>query len=166
VSNAQHVVPPSVAGGTGRPVGEASAIGGDGGDIEQLHKLLVDASAGMLRRAEEAERQVAELQLELTDLERAVGGALRALAGESRPVRGPQSDADLAAAAERRLSELAQLARTAAEHPRHLDHISALAERASDISGALEASADLARALGTAAAHVSAVHAEPAGDAD
>jgi pSer/pThr/pTyr-binding forkhead associated (FHA) protein len=164
VSSAQQAVPAGAT--TGRPAAEAAGLGGQSGDIEQLHKLLMDASAGMLHRAEKAERQVAELRLALDEVERAVGESLSALADEISPFRTAQVDAELAAAAERRVRELEHVARAAAENSRHLDHITVLADRAGDISGALEATANLARALGAMSVRLATLSAEPAGDAD
>ena len=161
VSSARTDIPPGGQSAAPRPATGGPASAGDNGAIEQLHKMLVDASAGMVRRAEEAERQVAELRAALADVERAADGAMDALAGDALPSRGTRDESTMAAAAQQRLSELVRVARTAAEHPRHLDHISALAEHAGDIASALEAAADLARALGSMSERLSALSAEP-----
>lgn len=164
VSAARPLVPPATSAGSAsaeaaHTAGSAGAGGAEGGDIEQLHKLLVDASAGMLRRAEEAERKVADLRALLTELERQIGAALAVMAGASEP-------GDAALAAERRLGELVHLARSAADNPRHLDHVSALAARAGDISDALEAERDLARGLAAMRTRLTELTAEPDGDTE
>jgi pSer/pThr/pTyr-binding forkhead associated (FHA) protein len=149
---------------TARPATGAPSPGGDSGDIEHLHKLLVDASAGMVRRAEEAERQVAELRAMLADLQSQIGRALSTMAGELAVGGSAELEPEVALAAEQRLDELVSLAREAADNPRHLDHLSALAERAGDISDALEASRELARVLGAMSARLVEMDAEPEGD--
>jgi hypothetical protein len=162
VSGAGYQAPAGARAATGAP-------GAEGGDIEQLHKLLVDASAGMVRRAEEAERKVTDLRALLAELERQIGTALAVMAGDAGLgiAAADPADPEVALAAERRLGELVQLARAAADNPRHLDHVSALAERAGDISDALEAERDLARGLSALRAQLAELtDAEREGDAE
>jgi pSer/pThr/pTyr-binding forkhead associated (FHA) protein len=163
VSSVRHQMPPNMpdAAHAAHTATGAPALGGEGGDIEQLHKLLVDASAGMLRRAEEAEREVVELRALLAEMELQIGGALGVMAGESQPGDAAAVEPEVALAAERRLDELVRLARAAADNPRHLDHISALAERAGDISDTLEAARELARGQGAMSARLAELAAEP-----
>jgi FHA domain len=166
VSSARNEAPPghlgATAAATARPAtGTPLGAGGDAGDIEQLHKLLVDASAGMVRRAEAAERQVAELRAMLMEMERQVSGALGMMASNPLAGRAGQLDPEAAVAAERQLDELVRLSRAAADNPR-LDHVSALAARASDVSDALEAVAGLARTFGDWRVRLTELTAEPA----
>jgi hypothetical protein len=129
------------------------------GDIEQLHKLLVEASASMLRRAESAERDVADLKASIAEMADQAATALGALVGtdSSDPLEvGQLADGELA--------DLIQVVRAAAEHPRHLDHVSALAARASDIERMLEANRRVVQALWQIHARLIGLAHEPTSD--
>jgi predicted component of type VI protein secretion system len=100
------------------------------GDIEVLRDQLVEASAALTQRAEDAEGEAYQLRATLRAL---ADRAREALAASARGVGAPDA--------------VMRVVRQAAANPRHLDHLSALAEHAGDVQYLLERHFELARTL-------------------
>jgi pSer/pThr/pTyr-binding forkhead associated (FHA) protein len=101
------------------------------GDIEALRDQLVEASAAITQRAEEAEGEAYQLRATVRALAERARQALAAYAGDG--VAPP----DL----------VIRVVHQAAKNPRHLDSLSALAEHAADVQHLLEGQYELARTL-------------------
>jgi predicted component of type VI protein secretion system len=109
------------------------------GDIEALRDRLVEASAALTQRVEAAEGEASRLRASIR--------ALAERAYESLAAHGQEDSAPPDA--------VMRVVRQAAEHPRHLDHLSALAEHAGDVLVLLEGQDALARALESIAQELS-----------
>ena len=108
------------------PAGAADEQHGDD-ELETLRMQLSQISAALARRAEESARSSERLRVALVEVRDQLRAAL-----------GPSFDGSPDTASES-TSELITIARQAAENPRHLDYVTRLAERASDIADTLEA---------------------------
>lgn len=115
-------------------------------DIEQLRIRLVDASAALAQRVEESGRDVAQLRATLGKLAEQAAAAL-VEAGPTLEDAEISEGTPQAAPATTRLDELIQIASHTAENPRHLDYLTALAERAADVTRVLKAQRGLVIAL-------------------
>jgi predicted component of type VI protein secretion system len=101
------------------------------GDIEALRDRLVEATAALTQRVEAAEGEASHLR-----------ASLRALAERAREALAAHELEDVAPP-----DAVMRVVRQAAENPRHLDHLSALAEHAGDVLHLLEGQDELARTL-------------------
>lgn len=115
-------------------------------DIEDLRARLLEVSSALARRSEGAEQVVRHLRDIMGELRAQVDEAL-ALPG----ARGGEGDAEPAQA-----EELLSVVRAAAENPRHLDHVTALAGRANDLAATLQAQQQRIGALEAARAGMAA----------
>ncbi|HLZ25596.1 MAG TPA: FHA domain-containing protein [Ktedonobacterales bacterium] len=95
--------------------------------IDALRTQLNEVSAALTERAAHAAATAARSRAALSEVRAQLTSALAA--SPSAPDDASTSD----------LSELVAVARQAAEHPRHLDYVTTLAARASEIADALEA---------------------------
>lgn len=112
-------------------------------DIEDLRARLLEVSSALARRSEGAEQVTRRLRDIMTGLRAQVDQAL-ALPG-ARGEASPQGDD-----ANAHVDELLGLVRNAADNPRHLDHVTALAGRADDLANTLQAQQRRIGALETA----------------
>jgi predicted component of type VI protein secretion system len=101
------------------------------GDIEALRDRLVEASGALTQRVEEAEGEASRLR-----------ASMRALAEQAREALAAHFGQDVAPP-----DAVMRVVRQAAQNPRHLDHLSALAEHAADVQHLLEGQDALVRAL-------------------
>lgn len=95
-------------------------------DIEQLRARLVETSAGLASRVEEAERAAAGMRATLAGLARHAEAALAAAPADA-------SDEEVDPPPPPDLDSLLDVAQQAADNPRHLDHVTALAMHAGEI---------------------------------
>jgi pSer/pThr/pTyr-binding forkhead associated (FHA) protein len=134
VSSPTHATPAPAQEPDAVPTVVAAMAGGSGmGDIEQIQAQLVEASAALARRVEAAERETERLRAALAELGQRAADALATLGATNTGSSG--------------LDDLIQVARQAADNPRHLDHVTALAQRAGDLARVLESEQGLTRAL-------------------
>ena len=100
-------------------------------DIEALRDRLVEASSALTQRVEEAEGEAYQLR-----------AAMRALAQRAQEALAASGRDGVAP-----IDAVMRVVRQAAENPRHLDHLSALAEHAGDVLLLLEGQDSLVQAL-------------------
>jgi hypothetical protein len=105
-------------------------------DFEELRMQLADVSEALARKATAETRVIKQLRSALASAR----DQLAALVSEASN-GGPASASP---ALPPNLEELVSIARQAAENPRHLDYLTALAEHASQIADALESSSSSA----------------------
>jgi hypothetical protein len=101
------------------------------GNIEALREQLVEASAALTERLEAAESEAYQMRAAMRDLAKRAEAALAAYAS-----------ADVAPA-----DAVMRVVRQAADNPRHLDHLSALAEHSGDVLRLLAGQDALVREL-------------------
>ncbi|HEV2235774.1 MAG TPA: FHA domain-containing protein [Ktedonobacterales bacterium] len=101
------------------------------GNLDALREQLAEASAALTERAEAAEGEAYQLR-----------AALRALAQRAQATLAENAGADIAPP-----DAVMRVVRQAAENPRHLDHLSALAEHAGDVMRLLAGQDALAREM-------------------
>lgn len=130
---------------TPQPEGGPAYARGSQGDIEALRDRLVEASSALTQRVEEAEGEAYQLRAAMRSLAERAQEALARV--------GPDGVAPPAA--------VMRVVRQAAENPRHLDHLSALAEHAADVLGILEAQESLGQTLEGLVAELSDLAGEP-----
>jgi pSer/pThr/pTyr-binding forkhead associated (FHA) protein len=106
-------------------------------DFEELRMQLAEVSEALARKATAETRVIKQLRGALASARDRLA-ALVSEASNGRPAGA--SPADLPP----NLAELVSIARQAAENPRHLDYLTALAEHASEIADALEGSSSSA----------------------
>ena len=95
-------------------------------DLDQLHARLVEVSTALAARAGEQTRKLDQLHAVLAEVRERVQSLLDAL---------PTGDSDR----QQHVTELASIARQAAEHPRHLDYLTSLGDHAGEIADMLDA---------------------------
>jgi pSer/pThr/pTyr-binding forkhead associated (FHA) protein len=116
---------------TPRPEGGPAYARSSQGDIEALRERLVEASSELTQRVEEAEGEAYQLRAAMRTLAQRAQEALAAHAGDGVAP----------------LDAVMRVVRQAAENPRHLDHLSALAEHAGDVLRLLEGQDALVQGL-------------------
>lgn len=124
---------------TARRLRETAADDHPAGAVAQLRSQLVAVSEALAQYTTESERETEHLRAELADLSARAAQALAAI-GAGGPSAAP-GDASAP------LDDLIQVANQAAENPRHLDYVTALAARSGDMAHALRVTHDLAAAL-------------------
>lgn len=157
--------PSTPSSGSG-PLAVVDSASGAAAHIEQLRAQLVEASAGLALRVEQAEREVAEMRAALAEMERRIASVLATLrpaAAEAQAAEGEgEGEGDVSGesagtstvstvgpevAHVALLDELTAVTRLAADNPRHLDYITALAARAADLTHALQTERTVITAL-------------------
>jgi hypothetical protein len=130
--------PPSELSGSSAPADPPAEL--SAGAVEQLRAHLVEVSAALARYTAEADREVEQLRGTIAELSQRVERALESPGHPAATASAAEAvaSAGTSPAQEPNLDALIQVAREAVEHPRHLDYVSALAERAGDVVQALE----------------------------
>jgi pSer/pThr/pTyr-binding forkhead associated (FHA) protein len=116
-------------------------------DLESLHAQLTEASSALAHRVEKVEGEIQRLRTALAAMAQQTDDALAAHA--------------LAIASSPPLDDVIQVVRQAAENPRHLDYITALAECADDVLRVLEHESGLASVLHDLSAQLAELAQEP-----
>jgi FHA domain len=122
---------------------------------QQLRQQLLETSAGLVRRVDDMEQETARMRAAMAELEQLVSATLASLgASPASPVEAPtdaepgaEEGGEQPASAEAptsKLDEILRVTREAAENPRYLDHLTALADRAGDILPILQAQHSIA----------------------
>lgn len=132
-------------GATNAPAAPADVVARD---IEDLRARLLEVSAALARRSEGAEQGARQLREVLVEVRTRVEQALAV------PAAAEEAHASSDAA---KLDTLLGVVRAAAENPRHLDHVTALAGHADELAEILEAQQRRMTALETARREVAAV---------
>src|SRR5262249_39348324 len=98
-------------------------------ELESMRAQLAEVSTALSRRADEEFRTAGRLRAALVEVRDQLAELLREHGSGSYTT--PSNGQDY--------NQLATIARQAADHPRHLDYLSGLADHAGDIADALEA---------------------------
>jgi pSer/pThr/pTyr-binding forkhead associated (FHA) protein len=98
-------------------------------DLDALREQLAEISTALSRKADEEYRLAGRLRAALVEVRDQLATLAREHGGGSYGT--PEAEQDY--------SQLANIARQAADHPRHLDYLSSLADSAGEIADALEA---------------------------
>ncbi len=115
--------------------------------LESLHAQLTEASSALAHRVEKVEGEIQRLRTALAAMAQQTDDALAAHA--------------LAIASSPPLDDVILVVRQAAENPRHLDYITALAECADDVLRLLEHESGLASVLQDVSAQLADLSQEP-----
>ena len=97
-------------------------------DLDALRSQLAEISTALSRKADEEYKLAGRLRAALVEVRDQMGALVREHGGGSYNSTGATQD----------YSGLANIARQAADHPRHLDYLSGLSDAAGEIADALE----------------------------
>jgi pSer/pThr/pTyr-binding forkhead associated (FHA) protein len=115
--------------GTDSASAQAVADGAGETDLDALRSQLAEISTALSRKADEEYKLAGRLRAALVEVRDQLGALAREHGGGSyNSVEATQD-----------YSRLANIARQAADHPRHLDYLSSLSDAAGEIADALEA---------------------------